>query len=344
MLMLVAAGTLAVLDASGRLTPSSLLALTFALGIGAALNGPAWQAIQPELVPRAEFPQAVTMGGASINLGRALGPALGGFLLAVAEAWLLFALNALSFGVVVVVLWVWRREPDDAEGPPERFAGAVRAGVRYALFSRSLTGVLARAGLFSVASAGLMALLPVYARDVLGLGSGGLGLLLAAFGGGALIAAAILPAVRARLSEDGVVTIGTLGIAAALLALAVVRSTPLSMVDHGGRRCRLAALPVDLQRGLSGGPARLGAGPRACHVPHRLHGRHRRGQRRLGIPGRLGGDPRDVRVRRSRRGADPAARACAGVSVRSATWTLRPRRCTRRRCGLRSRTPADRCS
>ena len=76
-LMLAAAGALAALDASGGLTPSSLLALTFALGVGAALNGPAWQAIQPELVPREEFPQAVTLGGASINLGRALGPALG---------------------------------------------------------------------------------------------------------------------------------------------------------------------------------------------------------------------------------------------------------------------------
>jgi Arabinose efflux permease len=228
-LMLAAAAALAVLDASGRLTPSSLLALTFALGVGAALNGPAWQAIQPELVPREEFPQAVTLGGASINLGRALGPALGGFILAVAQAWLVFALNALSFGVVVVVLWTWKRASDEAEGPPERFAGAVRAGLRYAVFSRTLTGVLVRAGLFSVASAGLMALLPVYSKNVLGLGSGGLGLLLAGFGGGALIAAALLPGVRGRLSQDGVVAIGTVVVAAALLALAIVRWAPLAM-------------------------------------------------------------------------------------------------------------------
>ena len=226
-LMLAAAAALAALDASGGLTPASLLALTFALGVGAALNGPAWQAIQPELVPRDEFPQAVTLGGASINLGRALGPALGGFILAVAEPWLVFALNALSFGAVVVVLWRWRREPDDADGPAERFAGAVRAGVRYALFSHSLTGVLVRAGSFSVASAGLMALLPVYSRDVLGLGSGGLGLLLAGFGGGALVAAALLPRVRARLGQDAVAAIGALGVAAALLTLALVRWAPL---------------------------------------------------------------------------------------------------------------------
>ena len=107
----------------------------------------------------------------------------------------------------------------------------MRAGIRYALFSHSLTGVLVRAGSFSLASAGLMALLPVYAKNVLGLGSGGLGLLLAAFrrrcfdrGG------RCLPRVRARLGQDAVVAIGALYVAAALLALAIVRWAPLAMV------------------------------------------------------------------------------------------------------------------
>lgn len=227
--MLLAAAALAVLDASGFMTPSSLLALTFALGVGAALNGPAWQAIQPELVPHDEFPQAVTLGGASINLGRALGPAIGGLLVAAAGPWLVFSLNALSFTGVVVALWAWRRAPDDIEGPPERFAGAVRAGLRYALFSRELSGVLVRAGLFSGTSAGLMALLPVYSTDVLGLGSSGLGLLFAGFGMGAVIAAAFLPRARARMDEDGVVTTGTIAFATALLALAVNRSPLLAV-------------------------------------------------------------------------------------------------------------------
>ena len=173
---------------------------------------------------------------------------------------------------MVVVLWRWRREPDEAEGPAERFAGAVRAGIRYALFSHSLTGVLVRAGLFSLASAGLMALLPVYSKNVLGLGSGGLGLLLAGFGGGALIAAALLPRVRARLGQDraggrhALRRRGPPGAGASALGAACHG-------DHGGRRCRLAAVPVDLQRGLPGSPAGLGPGSRACHVPHRFHRR-----------------------------------------------------------------------
>jgi hypothetical protein len=90
------------------------------------------------------------------------------------------SLNALSFGAVIVVLWRWRRGSDDRDAPPEQFGGAVRAGLRYALYSRALTGVLIRAAVFAAASAGLMALLPVYSTAILGLGSGGYGLLLAA--------------------------------------------------------------------------------------------------------------------------------------------------------------------
>jgi MFS family permease len=228
-LMLAAAGALAVLDGIGTVTRLSLLALTFALGIGTALNNPAWQAIQPELVPREEFPQAVTLGGASINLGRAIGPALGGFLVAAAGPWFVFGLNAVSFGAVIVVLARWRADPNHVKGPHEQFGGAVRAGTRYAFFSRALTGVLVRAGMFSAASAGLMALLPVYSTAVLGLGSGGFGLLLAAFGFGAIAAAALLPALRTRVSEDAVIAIGSLTFATMLLGLAVTDVTAVAM-------------------------------------------------------------------------------------------------------------------
>jgi MFS family permease/quinol monooxygenase YgiN len=229
-LMLLAAGTLALLTATGRTTQRSLLALTFALGIGTALNAPAWQAIQPELVPREEFAQAVTLGGASINLGRAIGPAIGGLIVAVWGAGLVFALNAVSFAAVVLVLWRWKREPGQVLGPPERFLGAVRAGLRYALYSRVLNGVLIRAGLFSLASSGLMALLPVYSTRVLGLDSGGLGGLLGGFGVGAVGAAAFLPSIRRRLGEDRMVVVGSFGVAASLLALAEVRSTALALL------------------------------------------------------------------------------------------------------------------
>jgi MFS family permease len=220
--MFVAAGGLAVLTALGAVTPPLLLGFTFALGLGMAFNYPAWQAIQPELVPAEELKQAVTLGGANINLGRAIGPAVGGLLIAAAGAWLVFALNAASFAFVLVVLWRWKRSVEDDVGPPERFAGAVRAGVRYAMFSHVLHGVLVRSFVFGAASSGLLSLLPVFTNDVLGWGSGGLGILFAAIGGGAVVTAAVVPAVRERLSADRVFALGSLLVAGALVALALV--------------------------------------------------------------------------------------------------------------------------
>jgi MFS family permease len=227
-LMLAAAAALAVLTWAGGITPAALLALTFALGVGAALNGPAWQAVQPELVPAEEFPQAVTLGGASMNLGRAIGPALAGAIIAVTGPGLVFLLNAVSFLAVIGALAAWRPKPEDRPGPPEQFDAAVRAGLRYAWHSHLIHYVLLRSGAFTLASVGLLALLPVYAKSQLGLGSGGLGLLYAAFGAGAAGSALLLPRIRARIGVDGVVAAGTATAAAALLALAFTRSPVLA--------------------------------------------------------------------------------------------------------------------
>lgn len=220
--MLAAAGVLAVLSAAGLVTPLWLLVLTFALGVGATFNGPAWQAIQPEVVPPQELKQAVTLGGANINLGRAIGPALGGVLIAASGPWLVFALNAASFAFVLYVLWRWKRPLEEEVGPPERFAGAVRAGVRYAMFSRILYGVLVRSFVFGVASSGLMSLMPVYAAQDLGWGSGGLGILYAGIGLGAVATAGVVPRVRERLSADRVFAAGSALVALALALLALV--------------------------------------------------------------------------------------------------------------------------
>jgi len=254
--MFVAAAGLAVVTAVGAVTPLSLLAFTFALGLGMAFNYPAWQAIQPELVPKEEFKQAVTLGGANINLGRAIGPAVGGLLIAAAGPWLVFALNAASFAFVLAVLWRWHRPVEEDPGPPERFAGAVRAGVRYAMFSHVLHGVVLRSFVYGAASAGLLALLPVYAKDVLGTGSGGLGLLYAGIGGGAVATAAVIPRVREHLSADRVFAVGSAVVAAALLALALVHALLpaflVSLVAGVGWLFCLSTLNVASQEALPG--------------------------------------------------------------------------------------------
>lgn len=226
-LMLAAAAALAALSWAGATTPSVLLLLTFALGLGAALNMPAWQAIQPELVPRQEFQQAVALNGANVNVGRALGPALGGLIVAGAGPTAVFVVNALSFLGVMVVLVRWRRPATRRSTPPETLLGAIRAGFRYGRHSRAFRAVLARTGLFVLPASAVLALLPVVARGPLHLGAGGFGALLTAFGAGAVISAFLLDRIRRRLSVDATIGASTVVMAGATLAMAFVHIAAL---------------------------------------------------------------------------------------------------------------------
>ena len=228
--MLLSAVALALLTRADAITPSLLLVLTFSLGLGTAINMPAWQAIQPELVPRREFPQAVALGSASVNVGRAIGPAIGGVLVALAGSEAVFAVNAASFLGILVVLFTWRREASESEVPAERLGSAVRAGLRYLGNSPALRSVLARSATFMVAASSFLALLPVVARSELDMTAAGFGSLLTCFGAGALIATATLPRLRERLSIDRLVVGATLTVAAALAGLAAFESVPVAVI------------------------------------------------------------------------------------------------------------------
>jgi MFS family permease len=222
--MLLCAALLAVLTMTDHVTPGSLLALTFALGIGTALMGPAWQAIQPDLVPPREFGQAVALSSLTFNAGRAIGPALGGLLVASAGPGWAFIVNAASFlGVVVVLLW-WRPHRTSVRLSTESLPGAVKAGLRYGVNAPALRGILVRTLAFAVPAAAIQALLPAVVRDELGLGSGGYGILLGCFGVGAALAAVVRPRFDNMLSSDAHVTASSLVIAVALVLVGTVPS------------------------------------------------------------------------------------------------------------------------
>src|SRR5262249_42336032 len=148
-------------------SPWLLLSMTFALGIGAALNAPAWQAITPELVPAEELPPAVALSGVGLNLARAIGPALGGLLVAAAGPGFVFLLNAASFLGVMAVLRAWRRPPSESALPAERMLGALRAGIRFTRHSTALRSVVLRGGIFAFFGSAVLALLPLLARHTL---------------------------------------------------------------------------------------------------------------------------------------------------------------------------------
>jgi MFS family permease len=209
---------------AGVVGPRALLALTFAIGMGSALLAPAFASIVPELVPRDEIEPAVALNAISMNLARAIGPAVGGVVVATAGAGANFALNALSFVAVMAVLWRWRPEAPERRLPPEELVGAMRAGLRYVRHSPALGTVLARAGAFVLPASALWALLPLYARDQLGLGPTGYGGLLGCFGAGAVTAGLLLGPARRRLSAERLVTGAALVFAASQLVLAGARA------------------------------------------------------------------------------------------------------------------------
>jgi MFS family permease len=234
--MLAAATALAALAFAGAITPPGLLGLSFALGIGAAMNAPAWQAITPELVPRAELPAAVALGGISINVARAVGPALGGALVAAGGPGAVFLLNACSFLGVLLAIALWRRERPAATLPPERVFGAVRAGARYVRHATALHAVLVRSAVFVLPASAVWALLPLVARRSLGLDATGYGIVLGGLGAGAITGALVLPPLRSRVPLERLLGAATLLFAATSGGLALVPSLPpaLGLTFAGG--------------------------------------------------------------------------------------------------------------
>ena len=228
--MLLAAATLGVLTTTAMVTPRTLLAVTFAMGLGVALNGPAWQAIISELVERPELPAAVALNSVGFNLARAVGPALGGLVVAWAGPGPTFLLNAASFLGTVFVLFRWRRRPTSTPLAAERLAGAMRVGIRYVRYQPELRVVMLRAGGFMFFAIALMALLPLIARGELGAGPEGYGVLLGALGLGAVTGAALLSRVRDALGPERLVLVGCVVFAGCCLAIAHVHSFPLLCV------------------------------------------------------------------------------------------------------------------
>ncbi|MFB2556348.1 MFS transporter [Herbiconiux liangxiaofengii] len=210
---------LTAVAALGSLTPLTILAFTFLLGITSTLTSPAWQAIQPELVPRELIGASSALGGVTVNGARAVGPALAGVLLSFAGAPVVFGINALSFVGAVAALWWWKRPPQAGLDDREPFGPALRAGVRYVASARLVRRILLRSALFALPASALWALLPVTATR-LGLDSSGYGLLLGAIGAGAVLGIVVLPVARKRVSDNVVLAASAVLFAVGTLAAA----------------------------------------------------------------------------------------------------------------------------
>ncbi|MBP1807413.1 MFS transporter [Rubellimicrobium aerolatum] len=235
----------------GLLTPWLLLLFTFLIGCGSALNAPAWQASVGDMVPRPDLPAAVALNSMGFNIARGVGPALGGLIVAAAGAAAAFAVNAVSYVALLVVLARWRPDRPTSTLPRETLGAAMLAGLRYVAMSPRTLAVLARSLAFGTGASAITALMPLIARELVGGGPLTYGLLLGAFGVGAVGGALTSTGLRARLSTETLVRLSCLAFAAAAavtaLNLGMAVTVPALLLAGAGWVLTLSSFNVSVQ-------------------------------------------------------------------------------------------------
>ena len=251
--MVSVALVLALTTLSGVITPWLLLALTFALSAGEAVETPAWRAMLPELVPRDDLPATSALNGIEFNIARAIGPALGGVLIAVAGVGAAFLVNVVSYLGVIVVVSRWRRPVHPRTTPAETVEGATIAAVRYVHNAPVTRAVTLRAGVVMFCASAPVALLPTVAHRI-SPSPIGYGLLLGAFGVGAVGGAVVMQRARARWSNETVASaaIAMLGVATAAIAgMQTLTGLMVVMVISGGAWIAFISLANGLVQALA---------------------------------------------------------------------------------------------
>ena len=223
--MAAVAIVLCVTTIAGRATPILLLLLTFALSAGDAFESPTWRAALPELVEKEDLAPAAALNGIEFNFARAVGPALGGVVIAIAGVSTACLVNAVSNLGVIFVVARWKRQVPKRTTAPETLTGATVAGLRFVRYSPALRSLLLRSGIVMFFASGLLALLPSIAHSV-NKSPIGYGILLGCFGFGAVVGAMAMQEARARWSAEAVVSSGILIFGLATVASGLVHFLP----------------------------------------------------------------------------------------------------------------------
>ncbi|MBN9221201.1 MAG: MFS transporter [Mesorhizobium sp.] len=211
--MLVVSVLLTVFTYYNLLTPWTLLAFTFLIDSGTALNSPSWQASVGDMVPRNKVPAAVALNSMGFNLTRSVGPAIGGIIVAAAGAAAAFAANAVSYIGLIVVMARWKPNIPASTLPRESLGAAMGAGLRYVAMSPNIGKVLVRGAAFGFSAGAVLALLPLVARDVVKGDALTYGIMLGSFGIGAVGGALISVRLRQLLSSETMVRCAFAGFA-----------------------------------------------------------------------------------------------------------------------------------
>jgi MFS family permease/quinol monooxygenase YgiN len=214
-----------------RINPTSLLLFTMAVTVGAAFTAPAWQAVVSQLVSREDLPAAVAANSAGINVSRAVGPALGGFMITSLGIAAPFWFDAVSnLGVIAGLIWWHPPTKSRASLPPEPFWSAVRTGMRHARYNPHLRSTLIRAAGYFLFAGAYWALLPIIVREQMKGGPAAYGILLAVIGASAVGAALTLPWLRARWTADRMFLLATLATAGSMALFAFAHNLAVGAV------------------------------------------------------------------------------------------------------------------
>jgi len=255
---------LGMLTLVGVTTPTVLLILTFALGAGTTMIRTPIIPTMSGLVSGSELPAALTLSAVASNIGRVVGPAVGGFIVTAIAPWAVFFLNSASFiGMIIVLSRLPRKSNIQQQSslPPESIIRAIRAQIRYVRYSQAAHVLIVRAGLFTLCSSALLSLLPLLSKHELRLDSTGFGLLLGSFGTGAIIGGiVILPKLRPRGSVESLIT-GSIGLlAAVILTMGYVRDFAILCIVMGlGGVAYITILSKLYTIGIKSAPKWIGA-------------------------------------------------------------------------------------
>ena len=234
--MLVVSVALSLCAWFGLIGPWTLLLFTFSIGVGSAFFAPAWQASVGDMVPRLEVPSAVALNSMGFNIARSVGPAIGGAIVAALGAAAAFAVNAVSYIPLLAVLARWRPPARTNTLPSETLGIAMSAGIRYVAMSPHIRTVLLRAAVFGFGASSILALLPLVAKHLVSGGPLTYGLLLGAFGIGAVTGALSAARLREGLSTEAIVRLAgcILAIAAALVAFSTFMALTMAALLLAG--------------------------------------------------------------------------------------------------------------
>ena len=207
---------------TGNISIGWLLIFASAHGTIGAVEIPARQSLIVELVGREDLPQAIALQSSGFNLARIVGPALAALIIAKLGIAAAFGFNALSYVTVLVSLFLVKLPPWRPTARLVRPLEGIRESIRYMRGTPMVAALMKLVTVYSILGVPYMALMPVFARERLGLNASGYGLLLACVGIGGLVGALGIAAQAGRQAGTRTLRFATLAFPAVLLLLSAV--------------------------------------------------------------------------------------------------------------------------